>query len=65
VRVSENRVLRSIFGLKWDKVVEGWTKLYNKELHNLYFSANIIRMIKPQKMGGSGHVGCMGEARNA
>jgi hypothetical protein len=40
----ENRVLRRIFRPKGDKVSEGWTKLHNKKLHNLYFSPNIIRI---------------------
>jgi hypothetical protein len=34
--VSENRVLRSIFGRKRDEVTGGWRKLHNEELHNLY-----------------------------
>jgi hypothetical protein len=31
--VFENRVLRRIFGLKRDEVIEGWRKLHNEELH--------------------------------
>jgi hypothetical protein len=46
LRVFENRVLRRIFGPKRDEVTGGWRKLHNKELHNLYFSQNIIRVIK-------------------
>jgi hypothetical protein len=42
----ENRVLRSIFGPKRDEVTGDWRKLHNEELHNLYSSPNIIRMIK-------------------
>jgi hypothetical protein len=30
-----NRVLRRIFWLKRDEMVEGWRKLHNEELHNL------------------------------
>jgi hypothetical protein len=37
----------------------------NEELHNLYFSPNIIRMIKPRRMRWAGHVARMGETRNA
>jgi hypothetical protein len=44
--VLENRVLRRIFGSKRDEVTGGCRKLYNEELHNLYSSPNIIRMIK-------------------
>jgi hypothetical protein len=44
--VFENRVLRRIFGLKRDEVMGDWRKLHNEELHNLYSSPNIIRVIK-------------------
>jgi hypothetical protein len=46
LRVSENRVLRRIFGPKWDEVTEEWRKLHSEELHILYSSADIIRHIK-------------------
>jgi hypothetical protein len=46
LRVFENRVLRRIFGPKRDEVTGGWRKLHNEELHNLYSSPSIIRMIK-------------------
>jgi hypothetical protein len=49
-RVFENRVLRRIFGPKWDEVMGGWRKLYIEELHNLYSSPNIIRIIKSRTM---------------
>jgi hypothetical protein len=44
--VFENRVLRRIFGPKRDEVTGYWRKLHKEELHNLYSSPNIIRMIK-------------------
>jgi hypothetical protein len=53
LRVFENRVLR-IFGPKRDEVTGGWRKLHNEELRNLYFSPNIIRMIKSRRMSGQG-----------
>jgi hypothetical protein len=43
------RVLR-IFGPKRDRVMGGWRKLHNKELHNLYSSPSIIRIIKSRRM---------------
>jgi hypothetical protein len=46
LRVFENRVLRRIFGPRGDEVAGDWRKLHNEELHNLYSSPNIIRMIK-------------------
>jgi hypothetical protein len=50
LRVFENRVLRRIFGPKRDEVIGGWRKLRNEELHNLYCSPSIIRMIKSRRM---------------
>jgi hypothetical protein len=50
VRVFENRVLREIFGPKRDEVTGDWRKLHNEELHNLYSSPNIVRVIKSRRM---------------
>jgi hypothetical protein len=58
------RVLRRIFGPKKDGVTGGWRKLHNVELHNLYSSPSIIRIIKSRRMKWAGHVGWMGEKRN-
>jgi hypothetical protein len=38
--------------------------LHNEELHNLYSSPSIIRIIKSRRMGWAGHVERMGEKRN-
>jgi PAS domain-containing protein len=46
LRVFENRALRRIFGLKRDEVTGDRRKLYNEEIHNMYYSPNIIRMMK-------------------
>jgi hypothetical protein len=43
-------------GPKRDEIVEGWRKLHNEEIHNLYSSHNIIKMIKQMTMKGVGHV---------
>jgi hypothetical protein len=40
-------------------------QLHNEELHNLYSSPSINRMIKSMRMRWAGHVGRMGEKRNA
>jgi hypothetical protein len=48
--VFENRVLRRIFGPRRDDVMGDWRKLHNEELHNLYSSSVIIRMIKSRRM---------------
>jgi hypothetical protein len=58
-------VLRRISGPKRDEVTGGWRKLHNEELHNLYSSPSIIRMIKSRRMRWEGHVARMGENRNA
>jgi hypothetical protein len=60
----ENRVLRRIFGPKRDGVMGGWRKLHNEELHNLYSSPSIIRIIKSRRLRWMGHVARMGEKRN-
>jgi hypothetical protein len=54
LRVSENRVP------KRDEMTGDWRKLHNEELHNLYSSPNIIRMIKSRRIRGAGHVAQMG-----
>jgi hypothetical protein len=46
LRVFEKRVLRRIFGPKWDEVTGALRKLNNKELNDLYPSPNIIQVIK-------------------
>jgi hypothetical protein len=58
------RAPRRIFGPKSDGVTEGGRKLHNEELHNLYSSPNIIRLIKGRIMRWAGHVARMGEKRN-
>jgi hypothetical protein len=63
--VFENRVQRSIFGPKRDGVIGDQRKLHNEELHNLYCSPSIIRIIKSRRMRWAGHVARMGEKRNA
>jgi hypothetical protein len=52
--------LRRIFGPKRDEVTGGWRKLHNEELHNVYSSPSIIRMIKSRRMRWAGHVARMG-----
>jgi hypothetical protein len=57
-----NRVLRRIFGPK--REVDGSRrKLHNGELHNLYSSPNIVRVIKARRLRWEGHVVRMGEGR--
>jgi hypothetical protein len=61
--VYENRVLRRIFRPKKNEVTGSRRELHNEELHNLYSSPSIIRMIKSRKMRWAGHVARMGRRR--
>jgi hypothetical protein len=63
--VFENRVLRRIFGPKWDEATGEWRRLHNEELNDLYSSPNIIRVIKSRTMRWAGHVARMEEKRGA
>jgi hypothetical protein len=65
LRVFENRVLRRIFGLKRDEVTGGWRKLHNEELHGLYSTPSIVRVIKARRMRWAGHVARMRKVRGA
>jgi hypothetical protein len=60
LRVFENRVRRRIFILKSDDVTGEWRKLHNEELHDLYSSPSIIRIIKSRLLKWEGHVSQMG-----
>ena len=51
LRAFVNRVLGRIFGSRRDEVTGRWRKLHNEELNDLYFSLNIIRVIKIEKTG--------------
>jgi hypothetical protein len=53
--------LYEIAGPKRDKVTGDWRNLHNEELHNLYSSPSIIRMIKSRRMRWAGHVARMWE----
>jgi hypothetical protein len=48
--VTENKMLRRIFGPKREEVEGGWRRLHNEELHNLYDSPNIIWVVKSRRM---------------
>jgi hypothetical protein len=62
--VFENKV-RRIFGPKRDEGTGEWRKLHNEELHDLYSSPSITRIMKSRRMRWAGHVARMGLKRNA
>jgi hypothetical protein len=61
-RIFEKMVLRRIFGPK--RLIRCCRILHN-EIHNLYSSPSIIRMIKSRRMRWAGHVARMGENKDA
>ena len=64
LRLFENRILRRIFGPKSSEN-GGWRRLHNEEIHSLYRSPNIVRVIKSRRLRWAGHVARMGEGRGA
>jgi len=60
LRIFENNVLRRIFGCKRNEVTEEWRKLHNEGLNNLYWSPNIVWVIKSRRMRWAGHIMQMG-----
>jgi hypothetical protein len=63
LKVSENMVLRRIFGPNRDEETGEWRKLNNVELNDLYCSPNILRVIKSRRMRWAGHVARRGGRR--
>ena len=55
----ENRVLRATFGPQRGGVTGEWRKLHNEELNDLYWSTNIVHVIKSRRMRWAGHVALM------
>jgi hypothetical protein len=53
-------VLRRIFGPKRDKVIAEWRKLHNEQLHGLYSSPTIVRVIKSRRIRWARHIARMG-----
>jgi hypothetical protein len=61
LKVIENSLLRRISERKREEVIGGWIKSYIVELHNLYCSPNVIRMIRSRRTTCAGHVARMEE----
>jgi hypothetical protein len=58
--VFEIWVLKRLFGSKRDEVTVKWRKLHNEELHDVYSSPNIVRVIKSRRMRWARHVARIG-----
>ena len=54
-RLFENSILRRIFWSKRDENGK-WRRLHNEELHSLYCSPNMVRLIKSRRLRWAGHV---------
>jgi hypothetical protein len=57
LRAFQKRLLRLTVEPKRDEMSGDWRKMHNEDLHNLYSSPSIIRIIKPMRMRWAGHVG--------
>jgi peptidoglycan hydrolase-like protein with peptidoglycan-binding domain len=44
--VFMNRILKTTFGSQTENLTRAWRKMHNEEIHNLYCTTDIIRMIK-------------------
>jgi hypothetical protein len=49
-------------GISEEKVTGMWRKLHNEELHDLYYSPNIVQVIKSRRMKFAGHVARMAQS---
>jgi len=58
-------VLKKISGPKRKEVPGDWGRLHNEYLHGMYFSPNVIWLIKSRKLKWANHVARMGEMRVA
>jgi len=59
--VFEIMVQRRIFGHEWDDVKREWIKVLNEELNDLYFSLNIIWVMKSKVIMFALHVARIGD----
>jgi hypothetical protein len=59
LRIFGKRVLWRKFRPKREKMAEGWIRLHNEELRNLYVLPNVIKAIKSRRMRWAGHIARM------
>jgi len=62
--VPESGVLRRIFEPTREEVPGDWRRLHNEELHNLYTSPDIIRVIKSRRMKRAGNLVLIAQMKN-
>ena len=55
-------MLTRTFGPKRDEVTGEWRKVHNEVLNDVYWSPNIVRVIKLRIMRWAGHVARLGQA---
>jgi hypothetical protein len=60
----ENKAVKRIFGPKREEVTGGCRQLQNEELQDLYYSENVIRIIKSRRMKLAGNAARMAAMRN-
>ena len=65
LKVFENRVVTKICGLQTEEVKEEWRKLHIEELRDMYYSPNIMPVIKSRRIRWVGHVARLGLRRDA
>lgn len=61
----DKELLKKVFGPEMEEVTEYLRKFRNEELHDLYFSLNIIRVIRSRRKGLVGHTAHTAMTRNA
>jgi hypothetical protein len=65
VRVFENTMLWRMFAPKKEEVTGGWRRMHTKELHDLYSSLSVAKVMKTRRMRLVVHASYMGTIRNA
>jgi hypothetical protein len=58
-------MLRNVYGLRRDEITAQWRRPRCKELHVMYFSPNVILVIKSRRMIRTGRVARIGGRRGA
>jgi hypothetical protein len=61
LEVFENSILRRILRSKRNEIMGGWRKLHVEELHDLYTSPDVIRMIKSRNIRWANYAAGMGD----